>query len=98
MPGSGYREGFNGLAPPFLVIAILDLEGQRRAGGESLHHAAEDLSDILFDFHSRPRPKALLAASQLGVNCLEVKRQPGGHAVQDSDQGWSVGLPRSQKA
>ena len=79
MPGARDGEGRDRFSAPFFMVAVFDQQGQRRAGGLAVHHAAQDADRVTLDLHARPGAKPLLPARQIAVNRGCRKRQPGRH-------------------
>ena len=47
------------------MVAVLNPQGQRRAGGEPFHDPTQDLGVVLLDLHARAGPVPGLPAGQV---------------------------------
>src|SRR5918998_4026447 len=76
-------------ASPF---GVGDLARHRRPEGAAVADAAHDRDLVLLEAHARPAAVAEAASGQLAADVVDDHRQPGRQALDDDDEGASVGL------
>ena len=71
-------------------LAVLDLDGDRRAQRAAVADTAEQREIVLLELLARPAAVAEPPASHLGLDLLDRDRQPGGQALDDHDESLAV--------
>ena len=83
---------------PVHPVAIADQQRDRRAGGDAVADAGEDLGAVAFDLHAAAAAVAALAAAELSVERVDIELEARGHAVHGDDQRLAVRLASGQKS
>ena len=83
---------------PVHPVAVANEQGDRRAGGDTVAYAGEDLGAIAFDLHPPAAAVAALTTSKLQVERVDIELKTRGHAVHRDDQRLAVRLARGQKS
>src|SRR5438132_107938 len=86
----GRADGHRGL--PVLPVAVGDLERDRAAERRAPANAGEDADLVALDLHAPATAVAALASREVRVDLALGERQAGRDAVDDGDQGLTVGL------
>ena len=88
------RKGLRAHAPlPVGEVAVLDAERDGRAEGLGPSHAGLDADHVVLDLHAPAAAVAALASREVAVDVAGEERQPGGDAVDEGEEGGTVGLP-----
>src|SRR5579875_782939 len=82
---------------PVGPVAVLDPQGDRRAGGHAVRHPAAQLGAVALDQHAPAAAIAALTASQVLGDRLFAERYARRHSVQQYGQARTVRLARREK-
>src|SRR5438093_3982325 len=82
---------------PVLPVAVGDLEGDRAAERRAPANAGEDADLVALDLHAPATAVAALASREVLVDLALGDRQTGRDAVDDGDQGLTVGFASGEE-
>src|SRR2546425_846026 len=91
----GRADGHRGL--PVLPVAVGDLQGDRAAERRAPANAGEDADLVALDLHAPATAVAALASREVRVDLALGERQTGRDAVDDGDQGLTVGFASGEE-
>ncbi len=83
---------------PVFPVAVFKLDRDRRADGQSMPHAGEDVGGVALDLHASAAAVTLLAAPQFAVEKRLIDLHSGRQAGKKGDQGFSMRLARGEVA
>ena len=91
----GARRGRH-LLLPLRPLGVVDHDRDRRAEGEAVAHAAEELDVVALEAHARTAAESEAAAGELVADLLDGDGQARGQTLDHHREGGAVGLTGGQ--